>query len=573
MWMTMAGQGSEPTDVLCLHQPITVPPELSDEGHYSALLFFDTASVVLEGIEVVDGCSGRGEDGIDGGEKGWAASTLNREAETGEDRQRKQQYCNELSKAMMVLLSGVDDSGDAGDGNDGINNARGRDGRDCADYTRSEGNGNDKGIGCLRHEPFRDSPFAANAARRTAPVADKGTGDNESHRVLLRGKRDGSQTESFSSQSQPMSPSLMSKERPERRVISPDDASPVVRQDYAGQCEHESHIERQDALATSLQGPVNFGGYSEMRNTSALPDVLDDRRDKAAAIEYSSGDDSSAEPRDDLLLSPEGSAVENELAVRTGGKSKNKSGTQDEYQSDKAPTSLSSDRAPLKPRPSADLKPEDVDGVHDAGRSCAQLAKENWSTLKVEGEGGDDIDDQYEDDFFSDEEGSLVSPEDNRASKNVIVAPGSSSGRRKRASSASSGTIPPDEIRVEVESGEYREDMGTLQGLAKPTGTQNTRRRSREDGEMSESSLSSPRQGTKGTTSGSRDVTDGLKSVGHVHRNVYGVGNDDGDFGHEGAGYASSDGVCSSTTGGVGTGVFDDLEEDQDWSFSNEART
>ncbi|CAN0335979.1 unnamed protein product, partial [Ectocarpus sp. 8 AP-2014] len=44
LWMTMGEQQDGLTNVLCVHQPVTVPPQLSEEGRYSVLLFFDTAS-------------------------------------------------------------------------------------------------------------------------------------------------------------------------------------------------------------------------------------------------------------------------------------------------------------------------------------------------------------------------------------------------------------------------------------------------------------------------------------------------------------------------------------------------
>ncbi|CAM9797474.1 unnamed protein product, partial [Choristocarpus tenellus] len=46
VWMSMAGPGQDPADVLCLHQPVTVDSSMSREGSYSALLFFE-ASIVL----------------------------------------------------------------------------------------------------------------------------------------------------------------------------------------------------------------------------------------------------------------------------------------------------------------------------------------------------------------------------------------------------------------------------------------------------------------------------------------------------------------------------------------------
>lgn len=105
----MAARQDGFTDVLCLHQPVAVPPQLSDEGRYSVLMFFDTASVLFENPEQggqgwgarVEG-EGRGPVMPFGREEGGGVD------QEGEDKRRersRRQACHDLSKAMAILLS------------------------------------------------------------------------------------------------------------------------------------------------------------------------------------------------------------------------------------------------------------------------------------------------------------------------------------------------------------------------------------------------------------------------------------------------------------------------------------
>lgn len=110
------GQGSDITDVLCLHQPVTVPPELSDEGNYSVLLLFDTVSDSLQVNDEEAQESDRNEerarndDGDDNDVTNYNQERHRHSPEMppneyGGDDWARRHCCSALSTAMVHLLT------------------------------------------------------------------------------------------------------------------------------------------------------------------------------------------------------------------------------------------------------------------------------------------------------------------------------------------------------------------------------------------------------------------------------------------------------------------------------------
>lgn len=116
MWITMARQRSDPTDVLCIHQSVSVPPELSDEGNYYVMFFFDTATVLLQDEEVqINSSRGRGghtNDTLTTQE--WHRDSVTTPKSGGSHTARRQ-CCSALSSAILHILTSSAPSRDTGE--------------------------------------------------------------------------------------------------------------------------------------------------------------------------------------------------------------------------------------------------------------------------------------------------------------------------------------------------------------------------------------------------------------------------------------------------------------------------
>ena len=354
----MAVQGQAPTDVLCLHHRVTVPRELSDEGLYSVLLFFDTASVVLEDSRD-EGTSTRG---------GQSTRSVPLEDERGEegdeDSRRKQQCCHDLSKAMSILLTGEggDDEGPRSYSED-ANMLNGT----YLDGGHSLGNGHEnvgasQSIGeCNGGSGAR----LAGASRASKPRRTTSVGSSlkeQPKEVFASGGGD-----DFNSTG------AHGRVRPPAKVEDP----PLVTVDGT--------MLKTEGWSTgleerSLQRRQRSGG--KLGNTLACTTIV--QHNSAAEeimVEYSSSyESSSTEPRDDLVMSPEPEIVMS--GEDTPGRS-----LPDVHNDD--PTHHEDSM----------LRSQDFRDRHGCGRGHGGS----------DGDGSDDCDEvkgygQYEDDFFSEED-------------------------------------------------------------------------------------------------------------------------------------------------------------------------
>lgn len=307
----MAGQQDGFTDVLCLHQTVAVPPQLSDEGRYSVLMFFDTASVLLENQEH----GGRGWGGrVEGQGEGPVMQPDREEGggleQEGEGKRRersRRQACHDLSKAMAILLS----DGDV-DVEGGLTGAMGDDGS-FVDSRQSENP--TSGRNNRRNPPVFDDPRrlggkkpAKGEARDKGDYGAEGEGDPEQRSSTserpsllalnreadapsgnLQGELDGDLLEARLARecgiaNEPRGDSF------EGRPLS----DPRRTHGGGGQSEEEGVSE--EKLATTRG--------EEQHQQPVRPTSPSNAAVENYAAEYSSGDESSAAPRVDLLLSP-----------------------------------------------------------------------------------------------------------------------------------------------------------------------------------------------------------------------------------------------------------------------------
>ncbi|CAB1109452.1 unnamed protein product [Ectocarpus sp. CCAP 1310/34] len=322
LWMTMGEQRDGLTNVLCVHQPVTVPPQLSEEGRYSVLLFFDTASVLLENPRR-QATEEQGEGGEIGGKQ---ADSLYLKGKDQDREQYRQRTCYSLSRAMALLLA---DNVAVDIANGLLKEA----------YVSFEGN-NDTDYQSETLTPSSDDR-SARIVHEIRRLGSKEVG-GEAGDVYLGGQRGNGEVRGPTSQEQR---SLLQSKRSGTTYCS-DDVSRYPTEEREGkylrgdllmdsgivdeQQHGASHIE--DQLICSGQ-PVNGRGSrsgdddeeEEGRTSGNIRRIQQHRQqlpksfpafsaatESCGAAEYSSGDETSTEPRDDLLGSPgrEGATAE-----------------------------------------------------------------------------------------------------------------------------------------------------------------------------------------------------------------------------------------------------------------------
>lgn len=407
----MAGQQDRFTDVLCLHQPVAVPPELSNEGRYSVLLFFDTAFVQIGNPEV-DGRGGEGGTaGVEGERRGLVVPPGRQQSviadEEGKGIDRTQQACHDLSKAMASLLTdgNVDVEIGSPEGEAGV-----------------AANGNN--TGGLASEAS-DSFNIRNSSRDFHVVNERGKGDklsegeawDESIGEQVRGRggaystgREQQHSPSFSTpSSSPTSPSpppltssrdsdVTDRELSEatlarecRVVDGPhsgniEDPPLRVQRKHSDGGDSGNEEEEEDRTARSRQPFSPFSG------TVVSNGIAD----------YPSGDDSSAEPRADLLLpSPHrdwtsagrASPIEEDVPFVGGDEQVTKTPGSTHWDSRDGGNNASRDKAPACNPAAMEVRHSDCDEAQDS--TVTKVKKENES------------EDPYEDDFCDDEDESL----------------------------------------------------------------------------------------------------------------------------------------------------------------------
>lgn len=298
----MAGQQDGLKDVLCLHQTVAVPPQLSNEGRYSVLLFFDTESVLIENPER----GGRGRVGQVESEGGGPMMPPDQEKGGGLDQESEnklwqrsgRQACHDLSKAMGILLSGG-----------------GTDADDELSKVEADVSFNDSGN--YRSTTSKNSRVFDGVRRIGGEnVKEEGT-DGDC------GAGGGGDPDQYSS----------TLERSRRSTRPSDSPSEDLQRGLEGE-QLESRLVLEFGMANKMRGDSLEGRpLSDAARTngdggqSEIEDVEEDKeraviREKDQhkqqhvqlvspsvaieneAAEYSSGDESSATPRVDLLLSP-----------------------------------------------------------------------------------------------------------------------------------------------------------------------------------------------------------------------------------------------------------------------------
>ena len=311
----MAGQPDGLTDVLCLHQPVAVPPQLSDEGRYSVLLFFDTASVLFKTSEKGGGGEGgeRGRWRPEDEDEGFAGRSpecaqgvdvLDHEGgDTGPGRSR-QQACHDLSKAMAILLAdgdvddndileGVENDGAVLDEGNGGNSERFAGGRREGEGRAAEGEDNDVEIGGQDRgeEPQRAAPgpqqrFSPTPSPASPPVLSLSSGFDAATRDM------GEEIE---------------EELLEARLAR---ECGIVDDTLGGSVDLPSSIDQLrpnggwESKEEEEEEERATGRRNEEQQQRSQPISPAAGTSQSETAEYSSGDESTATPRFDLLLSP-----------------------------------------------------------------------------------------------------------------------------------------------------------------------------------------------------------------------------------------------------------------------------
>lgn len=301
------------TNVVCVHQPVTVPPQLSEEGRYSVLLFFDTASVLFENSQR-QAAEQQGEEGEIGGQQ---ADSLYLEGKYQDRERNRQRTCYSLSRAMAVLLA---DNVDVDIVNGLLKEA----------YVSFEGN-NDTDYQSETLTPSSDDKSAriVHGRRRLGSKDIEG----EAGDVYLGGQRGSGEVRGPTSQEQ--RPLLQSKRS--GTTYRSDDVSRYPAEEREGEYLRgdlilkSGIVDEQQHGASHIDGHLTSSGQLENGRGSRCGDDDEEegrtsgniRRtqqhrqqqpqyfpafsaatESGGAAEYSSGDESSTEPRDDLLGSP-----------------------------------------------------------------------------------------------------------------------------------------------------------------------------------------------------------------------------------------------------------------------------
>ncbi|CBJ33993.1 expressed unknown protein [Ectocarpus siliculosus] len=313
LWMTMGEQQDGLTNVLCVHQPVTVPPQLSEEGRYSVLLFFDTASVLFENPP-----RQATEQQAEGGEvRGQQADSLYLKGKDQDREQYRQRTCYSLSRAMATLLADNVDVDIA----DGLLKEA------CVSF---DGN-NDTGYQSETLTPSGDDKSAriVHGRRRLGSNDIEG----EAGDVYLGGQRGSGEVRGPTSQEQ--RPLLQSKRS--GTTYRSDDVSRYAAEERKGEylrgdlLLESGIVDEQQHGASHIEGHLTSSGQlengrgsrsgdddeEEGRTSGNIRRIQQHRQqqpqyspafsaatESGGAAEYSSGDESSTEPRDDLLTSP-----------------------------------------------------------------------------------------------------------------------------------------------------------------------------------------------------------------------------------------------------------------------------
>lgn len=310
----MAAQQDGFTDVLCLHQTVAVPPQLSGEGRYSVLMLFDTASVFLESPEQ----GGRGWGGQVEGTGGGPATQPGQEKGGGFDQEEKhesrersrKQACHDLSKAMAILL-GDGDTGVDDDQAEGKGNGPSVDSRESKSPSSDRNNDSDsfaldetRGVG-REVADARDNEYLHDAEREGDPEQHSSTLEtlpslncesDDLSRYLHGGDLDGELLEARLARACGIEDELRGDSLEELPLSGAPRTS-----GHGGRGQEEGVEEEKEEHATTR--------YKEQHQQHVQPAPPPHSAAENDAAEYSSGDDSSAPPRVDLLLSPHRSST------------------------------------------------------------------------------------------------------------------------------------------------------------------------------------------------------------------------------------------------------------------------
>ncbi|CAM9702033.1 unnamed protein product, partial [Ectocarpus sp. 4 AP-2014] len=314
LWMTMGEQQDGLTNVLCVHHPVTVPPQLSEEGRYSVLLFFDTASVLFENPRR-QAAEQKGEGGEIGGQQ---SDSLYLEGKDQDRERNRQRTCYSLSRAMTILLA---DNVDVDIANGLLKEA-------CVSF---EGN-NDTDYQSETLTPSSDdkSVRIVHGRRRLGSKDIEG----EAGDVYVGGQRGSGEVKGPTSQEQRH---LLQSKRSETAYRS-DDVSRSPAEEREGEylrgdpLLESGIVDEQQHGASRIEGHLSSSGQLENGRGSRSGDDEEEEEGRTSgnirriqqhrqqhpqyspafsaatesggAAEYSSGDESSTEPRDDLLGSP-----------------------------------------------------------------------------------------------------------------------------------------------------------------------------------------------------------------------------------------------------------------------------
>lgn len=550
----MTGQASEPTEVLCLHHLVAVSPELSEEGSYSALLFFDTASVTQpeDGHAVEGGNRHNPADGRSGDPAPLRAA---------DDNAARRQCCNALCNAMVRLLT------------DGVANAE--------EYSRNNVVGlraevptlGDKDAENRQWSPSHDLASMEEARQLLEEEDDENQDMCRSHYENAREKLVGLHGELLDDEQAVKVPSYPGSGVGECRNFQGKKDADLLGDANVGRRSRDRDVgggttavgendgdHAYDVLDDksnryeAKRGVPRFGdrdstsALGDRRNSSEADTLSERPSDKSGggavgrvaaeaieipaistqfieSVEYSSGDEST-EPRDDLLRSPERTGAEPAEGTEETGDANSHMDRGEGFR-----------RREYREWPV---------GVDD-------LVVPEGATTDVQLDHGSGEDDQYEDDFFSDD--SPLSTAENsdhynntntsNAGQHTTVGGPVTAAKDKPESVTELNSVPdrPTETVKECENTTLLEDdRSVLPGVARWEG-----------GGGSDADAGGGHSSSSGVVEGRGD-TDA-------------TGGESATSGDE-EGYCWSDGVCSSTGGGL-NGIFDGVvEDDESWATS-----
>lgn len=413
----MTGHEDELTDVLCLHQPVEVPPRLSDEGRYSALLFFDSASVSISdtvpNVGVVEGGQARESENRSSASPPDGVVVFDPGGNNQDRECSRRQACRDLSKAMAILLADHEGHGIAPAGSAGLVAGT----FDVSGSTGATGEAAPviNGRGELETNTG-DEGFAAPTEGGGGP---KDIPDEEQRYVL---------TSRLPSTSSPPSqpPLLLSRDSD---VVSGDEdgRSRAGR----GSTDEKPHRGNRPGEVSLSKGTLHSddggrnrdedghdrtgrGGTQHQQQEPRPHNPVANAANISIAVEYLSSDEGSAEPRDDLLLSPDSTGAT--AVASTTSERPLVSDARDRHIAHRTSSSNVDYRGCI-----TDGRSHSVDGQLLAAKDSPPTAGDSRPLLentRSSYEGGgtglaaaqqDGSDDPYEDDFCCDEEDDSLS--------------------------------------------------------------------------------------------------------------------------------------------------------------------